>query len=66
MKKIAFITLLAAAGLAQVAHGDGAVFNKLQHADRGIITGIGVPPVDCEDGYVPTPIGDCQPDFDFG
>ena len=64
MKKIALITLLAAAGLVQVAHGDDAFFSKLQHADRGIITGVGVPPTDCDDGYIPTPIGDCQPEFE--
>ena len=64
MKKIAFITLLAAAGLVQVAHGNDAVSNKQYYADRGGIMGIGVPPSECPEGTYPTPIGDCQPDFE--
>ncbi|MBK4996060.1 hypothetical protein IAE39_004234 [Pseudomonas sp. S37] len=64
MKKFAFVTLLAAAGLVQVAHGDDAVTHKQQQADHGVITGIGVPPIECDEGYVPTPIGDCQPGFE--
>lgn len=61
MKKIAFITLLAAAGLVPVAHAhDG----EQPNADREVVTGVGVPPAECPEGTYPTPIGDCQPDFE--
>ncbi|MFJ4255388.1 hypothetical protein ACIP01_00355 [Pseudomonas monteilii] len=59
MKKIAFITLLAAAGLVQVAHANDAV-----SSEHGI-NSIGVPEIPCPEGTYLTPAGDCQPGFDF-
>ena len=65
MKKIAFITLLAAAGLVQVAHANDAVFSEQPQADRGGVNSIGVPEIQCPEGTFLTPIGTCEPGFDF-
>ncbi|MFJ4457579.1 hypothetical protein ACIP1G_27350 [Pseudomonas sp. NPDC089392] len=65
MKKIAFITLLATAGLVQVAHGNDAVSSEQPQAVRAAIQGIGVPQPECPEGSYMTPIGECQPDFEF-
>ncbi|RII77737.1 hypothetical protein [Pseudomonas monteilii] len=65
MKKIAFITLLAAAGLVQIAHANDAVNSEQSQAGRGDIKSIGVPQIPCPEGTYLTPAGDCQPGFDF-
>ncbi|MFV3289798.1 hypothetical protein ACNFBR_13725 [Pseudomonas sp. NY11955] len=65
MKKIAFITLLAAAGLVQVAHGNDVVTSEQLQMGRGEVNGVGVPEMPCPEGTFPTPVGGCSPDFDF-
>ncbi|MBF8670827.1 hypothetical protein IR012_23495 [Pseudomonas putida] len=64
MKKIAFIILLATAGLVQVAHANDADSSEQPQAGRAVIMGIGVPEPECPEGTYPTPIGECQPDFE--
>ncbi|WGV20023.1 hypothetical protein QIY50_22400 [Pseudomonas putida] len=64
MKKIAFITLLAAAGLVQVAHANDADSSEQPQAGRTVIQSIGAPAPECPEGTYPTPIGHCQPDFE--
>ncbi|MGY4527628.1 hypothetical protein [Pseudomonas sp. UBA4617] len=77
MKKIAFITLLAAAGLVQVAHGnereeaDTAVSEttasstEQPEARRRTVRSIGVPDTPCPEGTYLTAAGHCNPSHEF-
>ncbi|MEN5239718.1 MULTISPECIES: hypothetical protein [Pseudomonas] len=49
MKKLVLIALLTTAGLTQLAHA--------------YVTDMSIPP--CPEGTYLTPMGQCQPDFDF-
>ncbi|MBV4491741.1 hypothetical protein [Pseudomonas oryzicola] len=77
MKKIAIITLLAAAGLVQVAHGNEpedadtavsettAASTEQPEARRRTIRSVGVPSTSCPDGTYPTGAGHCNPSYEF-
>lgn len=77
MKKIAFITLLATAGLVQIAHGNErddagpavsettASSTQQPEARRRTVRSVGVPSTPCPEGTYLTEAGHCNPSFEF-
>ncbi|WP_194791962.1 hypothetical protein [Pseudomonas sp. UFMG81] len=79
MKKYALIALLATAGLTQAAYSNAAAHGSnfdvetvppFAQFDSSVteniqLSSLAVPSIDCPAGTYITPVGLCQPEFDF-
>ncbi|CAK14930.1 hypothetical protein [Pseudomonas entomophila] len=66
MQKIALIALLATTGMTQVAYGSSAVLVGTIDTAFVVLPALGqVSSIPCPEGTYMTPVGLCQPDFDF-
>lgn len=66
MQKIALIALLAMTGMAQVAHGGKSTQGGTVETATVVLFALGqLAPIPCPEGTYMTPMGLCQPDFDF-
>lgn len=66
MQKFALIALLATTGMTQVAQGSNtARVGTIDMASSALFALGQVAPIACPEGTYITPMGFCQPDFDF-
>ena len=66
MQKFALIALLATMGMTQVAQGSNAArVNTIDMTSSALFALGQVAPIACPEGTYITPVGLCQPDFDF-